>query len=531
MLNRHVLHELNMANNVADAERQRILRLLEESGDPRLVSLAGRYCASMEQDADSAWLATRPKPPEILTGTVEPGDCETFDIVGIGGMFAYLNVLYQAHKNGGRHAIISHPHDIFTFAGWTVHPEEDMDQRLIQMFQTRSMVVNEAARIMGLAEGPASLRYKSFRIDYRSMASMAVRNRPELRKNVEVALHYSFLEMTDKDNKYARVNLKRNQATLRALREMDLVGDRPEHDVINLCGRVVFEVDGERSIERKKHLREEYGIAAAPLGTADVEEVYGGSIGMLEEMRARRVKAVRYPGGHFLAGHRENAFACAQQKNVEVYDRAVATKVIVDPASGKHGIEIRLASGAEKRFTADTLLIALGDYGSGIITIDGVSALFAVVTEDRRYRLYPTGMGEGGTIHVVPVWSFRSQGEGKTIYAHVGKATDGAIMGRDPALSKSIESDRSFLLHLEANLKRIIPRGATFVWLAATECGRPVSALQGYSIAPLLEGRNKAAASRPGYPLSFKATGGCGLGANTAIIPEVQELLDSRIKR
>jgi hypothetical protein len=227
-------------------------------------------------------------------------------------------------------------------------------------------------------------------------------------------------------------------------------------------------------------------------------------------------------------GHRENALKAAKEKNVLVYDDAIASRITVDPEAGKHAVNIRLADGGGKTVIADIVLVALGDYGKDIITVDGVSTLFAIITENSGYRIHPTGMGEGGTIHVAPVWSLEAFKDGKTLYYHLGKATIGAIMGRNPLRPKSLDPDRAFLLHLEANLKRIAPPGATFLWIAATECGRPVSAYQGYSISPLLDQEERGKGPQADHVLNFRATGGCGLGGNTAIIPEVQEILDRR---
>jgi hypothetical protein len=62
-----------------------------------------------------------------------------------------------------------------------------------------------------------------------------------------------------------------------------------------------------------------------------------------------------------------------------------------------------------------------------------------------------------------------------------------------------------------------------------------VSARQGYGIKAL----KPEEGARPHLPLSpernlpgsFVATGGCGLGGNTAIIPEVQRVLDTLAKK
>lgn len=528
VLNRDCMSQLNRANGVSESQRQDTLRLFQESGNLHLVQLIDRYLASMNQDLDADWLAQKPIPPEIVKGKLPNSAQEIVDIMGIGGMFAYLNVLYQAHKKGGRHCIVTNPRDIFTFSGWTVHPEEDMDQRLIEMFQTKSMLANEVRRILGLSDKPQSLRYKSFRIDYGGMLNLVVESPRELLKNLKVALHYSLLELTDTEKRYAKINLKRNAATLHALEQMGLIGNDPGHHVANLCSRVVFEIKGEARIAGKNRLKEQFGLVGRHLTPSEVEAIYGAEIGIINDIRAGKITAVRYPGGHFLTGYRENALKAAKEKNVSVYDDAIASRIIVDPGAGKHAVTIKLAGGEEKTVIADILLVALGDYGKDVITVDGVSTLFAIITENSEYRIHPSGMGEGGTIHVVPVWSVQAFRDGKTFTYHLGKATNGAIMGRNPLHPKSLDPDRAFLLHLEANLKRIAPPGATFLWIAATECGRPVSAYQGYSIGPLLDQEECSKESPADHTLNFKATGGCGLGGNTAIINEVQEILDRR---
>jgi hypothetical protein len=528
MLNKDCVSQLNMTNGISESQRQAVVRLFQESGTPNTVELVGHYLVSMNQDLNSDWLTQKPAPPEIVKGKLPNEAHEIVDIMVIGGMFAYLNVLYQAHKNGGRHCIVTTPRDIFTFSGWTVHPEEDMDQRLIEMFQTKSLFVNEMRRILGVADGPQSIRYKAFRIDYGGILALVAESPRELMKNLKVALHYALLELTDTEKRYAKTNLKRNGATLRALEQMSLIGDDAGRHVANLCGRVVFEVEGEARIEWKNKLKEQFGLVGRHLAPSEVEAIYGAGIRIIDDISAGRITAVRYPGGHFVTGHRENALKAAKEKNVLVYDNAIASRIIVDPEAGKHAVTIKLADGGEKTIITDILLVALGDYGKDVITVDGVSTLFAIITENSRYRIHPTGMGEGGTIHVVPVWSVRAFKDGKTFYYHLGKATNGAIMGRNPVRPKSLYPDRAFLLHLEANLKRIAPPGATFLWIAATECGRPVSAYQGYSIGPLLDQKERGKGPQADYMLNFKATGGCGLGGNTAIIPEVQEILDRR---
>lgn len=528
MLNKDCVSQLNTANGVSESQRQAVLRLFQESGNPHLVELVGHYLASMNQDLNSDWLTQKLAPPEIVKEKLPDEADETVDIMGIGGMFAYLNVLYQAHKNGGRHCIVTNPRDIFTFSGWTVHPEEDMDQRLIEMFQTKSLFLNEMRRILGLSERPRSIRYKAFRIDYKGMLALVKESPRELMKNLKVALHYSLLELTDTEKRYAKTNLKRNGATLRALEQMGLIGDDAGLHVANLCDRVVFEVEGEAKIEWKNRLKEQFGLVGRHLTPSEVEAIYGAGIGIIDDIRAGKITAVRYLGGHFVMGHRENALKAAKEKNVLVYDDAIASRITVDPEAGKHAVNIRLADGGGKTVIADIVLVALGDYGKDIITVDGVSTLFAIITENSGYRIHPTGMGEGGTIHVAPVWSLEAFKDGKTLYYHLGKATIGAIMGRNPLRPKSLDPDRAFLLHLEANLKRIAPPGATFLWIAATECGRPVSAYQGYSISPLLDQEERGKGPQADHVLNFRATGGCGLGGNTAIIPEVQEILDRR---
>jgi hypothetical protein len=157
--------------------------------------------------------------------------------------------------------------------------------------------------------------------------------------------------------------------------------------------------------------------------------------------------------------------------------------------------------------------MALGDYPRGVVPVDGVSILFAVRTETPGYRIFPTAMGEGGTIHVVPVWTIERNENGRPVFYHLGKGTDGAVMGRDPMHPKRLLPDIDFLLHFEAYLKRIIPEASRLVTLSATECGRPVCARQGYIVT----------SPCPGF---FEASGGSGLGGNTPVIPEVQAALD-----
>ena len=404
-----------------------------------------------------------------------------------------------------------------------------MDQRLIEMFQTRSLFMNEVKGFLGLLEPPPHIRYKSFRIDYRQMLELLKENPNEFIKNMKVALQYAALELTDCDKRFAKINLQRNRTTLAALEQMGLIGDDPDKDMVNLCGRVVFEVEKESRVAWKHRLKEQFGLLGKKLSTDKVKSVYGAELEVFEDMERGELSAVRYFGGHFNLGYRTSALHAARERGVQVYDDAVVTKIIVDVDRGRHAALVKLTDGEQKTLVASTLLMALGDYGKDVITVDGVSTLFAVITENEQYRLHPTGMGEGGTIHVVPVWSMPHREGGKTRYSHLGKATNGAIMGRNPLKPKLIDADRGFLAHLEVSLKKIIPPDATFIWLAATECGRPVSARQGYSVYPLLPNNGRRdLAPYPQAPLSFKASGGCGLGGNTAIIPEVQAVLDRK---
>ncbi|MGA7876033.1 MAG: hypothetical protein WCA08_10240 [Desulfoferrobacter sp.] len=526
--NEQVLQEFNLKNGVTDEQRFEVLQLFQKSGHVALNRLLDQYLASMNQDRNLDWFAQKPPKPELACGPLPGTIHEAYDILGIGGMFAYLNVTYQAYKHGGRHCIISHPQDIFTFSGWTLHPEEDMDQRLIEMFQTKSLFINEAKRIMGISDAPQSLRFKSFRLDYRAMSNLAKKNTKEFLKNIKVALQYALLELTDSENRYARMNLTRNAATLAALEEMGCTGNDPGKHMINMCGRVVYEVSGESKVASKAELKKEFGMLGKHLSIEEIRAIYRADLKIFQDVNAGHIDAVQYPGGHFLLGYKDNALKLARENKVGVHENAVVTRIILDRQIGKFVVNIRTADNEEKTITANVLLTALGDYSEDVITVDGISTLFVITTDNADYRIHPTGMGEGGTIHIVPVWSVRSKSGGKTLYHHLGKATNGAIMGRDPACSKVLRADKSFLAHLEAHLKRIAPPASTFIWLAATECGRPVSAKQGYSVKPLKLPKNCGRSSGGILPLSFAATGGCGLGGNTAIVPEVQEALDRR---
>ena len=106
---------------------------------------------------------------------------------------------------------------------------------------------------------------------------------------------------------------------------------------------------------------------------------------------------------------------------------------------------------------------------------------------------------------------------GKNLTYHLGKATNGAVVGRYPRYPKRILKDKDFLLHIETHLKKILPADADLIWITATECGRPVVANQSYRVKSLSL-----------KPLVIDIAGGCGLGGNTSVIPQVQKALDKR---
>lgn len=511
-----IVAAFNRRNGVSESIRRDVLDLFQREGAPPVVALIGRYLAAMDPDGKGKGAGVKPARPRIISGSLPEASDATVELMGIGGMFAYLNVWYRACQHAGRYCVATNPNDIFTFSGWTIHPEEDMDQRLIEMFQTRHLIGNELRRITGLAEGPESLRFKAFKVDYGAALALLAGKPGELLKILGVVLRYILYAFTDRRGEHAETNLQRNRATLAALEEMKRVGNYPEKDLVSLDGRIVFEVTAETPNPEKKRLKEKYGLLGRELSPEDVAAIYG-KVGIIEEIRRGRIRAVAHRGGCFLAGHRDNALRAMRQQGIEVYDRATVRRIIVDPESGRHAVTLTTDKGKEVTVIAARLLLSLGGYEKGIISVDGVSTLFVVRTANENFRLRPTGMGEGGTIHIVPVWTLRCEEDGGILFYHLGKATNGAIMGRDPRLPKPLFKDQDYLTHLEGNLKRIIPADSTFLWLAATECGRPVCAEQHYNIRPL-----RPAAENPA---SFEATGGCGLGGNTAVIPEVHGLL------
>ena len=514
-----IVTAFNLNNGVSPQEREATLKLIGESAPQAVTTLVDHYLAAMDQDRGGEWPSLKPPRPEIVSGSLPKTADATVQVMGIGGLFAYLNVWHWAHQHGGSACVVTNPHDIFTFSGWTIHPEEDMDQRLIEMFQTWPLLLNELRRLTGLAEDPESLRFKAFKIDYGAAFGLLAKAPREFLKIVQVALRYVAYEFTDRQHRHAETNLQRISATIAALERMGRVGMDPDKDVVNLCGRVVFEVTAEAPVAAKRRLKERYGMLGRELTADEVAATYGGQIGMIDEMRQGRIRAIFHRGGCFLAGHRENALRAMAEQGIVVHDQARVNTIIVDPESGRHAVLLTTGTGQELTVIADRLLLSLGGYGAGVISVDGISTLFWVRTAQAHYRLHPTGLGEGGTIHVVPVWTLEGNEAGARVYYHLGKATDGAIMGRDPRQPKSLAKDLGYLLHFEAHLRRIIPAGSTLMWLAATECGRPVCAEQHYAIRPLLA----AAGPAP----SFEATGGCGLGGNTAVIPEVQAQLRS----
>ena len=516
-----IVSALNLNNGVSETDREATLKLFLHTAPRAVTALIKKYLVAMDQDRGGAWHSLKPPRPGIVRGQLPKSADATVALMGIGGLFAYLNVLYVAYQHSGSYCVATNPHDIFTFSGWTIHPEEDMDQRLIEMFQTRHLLCNELRRLTGLAVGPESLRFKAFKIDYGAALQLLAKNPDELLKIVKVALHYVSFEFTDRRQHHAETNLQRITATITALEQMGLIGSVPDKDLVNLCGRIVFEVTTETPVAAKKRLKKKYDMLGKELTPEKVAAIYGGEIGMMHDIRQCRIRAVFHRGGCFLAGHRDNALRAMRQKGISVYDEAIVNKILIDRGSGRHAVTLTTGEGKEITVIADRLLLALGGYGEGIMSVDGISTLFVVRTVNENYRIHPTGMGEGGTIHVVPVWTIENKENDCRVFYHLGKATDGAIMGRDPRRVKTLAKDQGYLLHLGAHLKRIIPADSTFMWLAATECGRPVCAEQHYIISPLLSGVRQ--------PESFEATGGCGLGGNTAIIPEVQtQLLSTR---
>jgi len=296
-----------------------------------------------------------------------------------------------------------------------------------------------------------------------------------------------------------------------------LIGADPERHLLNLEGRVVFELPQEKALPLKKALKRAYDLEGRPLSINRLAQRYGADLPVLQDIRRNRLRAVLYSGGYFWAGHRTNALNKARAMGCTVFEAASAVRIRIDAGASKSRIEVRLGDQV-KTLLANTVLLAAGDYGPDIIPVDGVSTLFAVETAHRDYRLLPTGMGEGGTIHIVPVETLSLPRNGEMHYYHLGKATNGAVIGRDPFRPKRVQRDRDFIRHLEVHLKKIIPSGSRLLWLTLTACGRPVVAGQGYRVAPLISGSN----------VGFEAAGGCGLGGNTPIIPQVQAALERR---
>ena len=232
------------------------------------------------------------------------------------------------------------------------------------------------------------------------------------------------------------------------------------------------------------------------------------------------MRAVFYKGGYFWAGYKKNALNAARSLGVDVYEDAAATRILIDRYAQKIAVTCRIGN-REKRMITRTVLLAAGDYGRDIIPVDGVSTLFVVQTKRKAYRLLPTGIGEGGTIHMVPVSSIAVQQKNRTDYYHMGKATNGAAVGRNSKLPKRVHKDKDFISHIESNLKAILPEDGKLIWLAFTACGRPVVSAQGYRIDRF----------GPHRSICFEACGGCGLGGNTPIIPEVQTALRKILRK
>lgn len=521
--NRKVLQAMNRKNGVAEPERRAVAERFRAAGGASLERIFDQYAASMDGDVHPAWTVSRPERPRYEIGALPENPDLRVDVLGVGGLSAALNTLYQAHKHPGPTALITHPHDVWTFAAWTLHPEEDMDQRLVAMYRTFPLLADELRGGLGLRPGPDHPAYKSFRIDYAALARLMVSDPEAFGNFLRVAGTYVFHEFTDRSHRFAHANLARNAATLRAVREMDLMGDRPDRDLIHAMGRIVFERPGEPTTAGKIHLKRKYGLDAIELPAGALRRAYGTEVPIQEAVASGAARAAGYAGGRFHAGFRENLFAALKARGGRVFEGAVAETITVDPETGRHAILARAADGKRVTVAADHLLLALGRY-ERLIAVDGFSTLFAIRTTDPDYRLFPTGMGEGGNIHIVPAGTARGREGAHGVHYHLGKATNGAVMGRHPLAPKRIGPDIDFWIHLEAHLRRLLPADGRLVWLYATECGRPVSARQGYSVRPLFPD----IAARPDGPVGLDISGGCGLGANTAVLPEVQAALDGR---
>jgi len=520
MTNKTLLQAFNRKNGISDTESDEILELFLQKGAKPVQALLSQSIAAMNQDIFPEWMSRKPARPEIFYGKIADTADAAFDVIGIGGMFAYLNLLSYAFRHGGRHCIITNPNEIFTFAAWTLHPEEDMDQRLVPMFRTRWLAINELLRILRLSRSPEHLRYKAFKIDYAGGLRTLMNNPLEFVKLLKVNLLYILGEFTRAENRYAEINLERNRATLEALSAMGRIGEDPDYHILNLCGRIVFELPEEKALPMKRHFKKTYGLEGRRLSEPEVAELYGDRIGILEKVRNGRLHPVLYKGGHFWAGYKENALNAARSLGVEVFEEAAATRILIDPYAEKCAVSFRAGKREETKI-AKMALLAAGGFGRDIIPVDGVSAMFAVQTERKTYRLFPTGIGEGGTIHMVPVNTLRVKKRNKTYFYHLGKATNGAAVGRNSKSPKRVHRDRDFITHLECSLKDILPDDGRLIWLTFTECGRPVVSGQGYRIDRF----------SPHQPICFEASGGCGLGGNTPIIPQVQTALKKRLKK
>ena len=470
----------------------------------------------MNRDIQPDEAPLKPDRPEIVYEPI-PREADVYvQIAGIGGMAAYLNVIVHAAKNSGSHCVITNPNDIFTYAAWTLHPEEDMDQRLVPMFRTPSLMVSEFKRVLGISAPPEALRFKAFKIDYAGVLSMLLKNPKEFVKLNRVNLRYILGELIQEAEHHALINLKRNRSTLKAFEDLDRIGNRPHHDFLNMPGRVVFENIDEPSYYLKRQLKSQFGLEGKYIPKEELWKIYGARLPIVEDIDSGMIKPALYPGGYFLAGFKENALNTAKEMGALVFEDARVTRISIDEQAGKCAVFVKTEN-EEKTVVSDTVITAVGDYGEDIISVDGVSTLFVIRTESRGYNLFPTGMGEGGTIHMVPVGILKKKENGKTVYYHLGKATNGAIVGRDPRNQKRLLKDKDFLLHIETNLKKILPDDAALIWITATECGRPVVADQSYRV--------KSLSLKP--PV-IDIAGGCGLGGNTSVIPQVQKALEKQ---
>jgi glycine/D-amino acid oxidase-like deaminating enzyme len=93
-------------------------------------------------------------------------------------------------------------------------------------------------------------------------------------------------------------------------------------------------------------------------------EIFGSRVEIINHMEKGGIRAMFYPGGHFLAGFKHNAMKAAEELGMVTFEPAVAKAIRIDPVARRHAVTVETADGKLKRIIADNLLMAFSGWTS-----------------------------------------------------------------------------------------------------------------------------------------------------------------------